>query len=187
MRRAFAGFLLVGAVLFGTLVPAGGSAGAQDATPAVCATTTEQENADRIARLFADVAAGTDVTSYYAENHTVHAPTGEVLTNVGPGYMMGRAEDYPDLSITIDQAIAQGDRVGVFYTWQGTQQGDDEQYGVAATGNEADWFGATFFRFECGAIAEVWTVSDNLGQFMDLGVITPEELQSGGAMATPAP
>lgn len=83
--------------------------------------------------------------------------------------------------------MAQVDRVAVFYTWLGTQEGDDELYGVPATGNTAEWMGATFFRLECGTITEVWTVSDNLGQFMDLSVITLEEMANPVAAGTPAP
>ncbi len=43
------------------------------------------------------------------------------------------------------------------------------------------------FRIECGKIAEIWSVADDLGRLQRLGVITPEELQSAGPAATPAP
>jgi hypothetical protein len=42
------------------------------------------------------------------------------------------------------------------------------------------------FRIECGKIAEIWTVADDLGRLQRLGVITPDELQSAEPVATPS-
>jgi hypothetical protein len=57
---------------------------------------------------------------------------------------------------------------------------------VAVTWQQADWVSAVFFRFDCGKIAEGWSISDNLGMLEDLGVITDEELQSAEPEATSA-
>ena len=42
------------------------------------------------------------------------------------------------------------------------------------------------FRIECGKIAEIWAVADELGRLQRLGVITDEELQSVTPLATPS-
>ena len=42
------------------------------------------------------------------------------------------------------------------------------------------------FRIECGKIAEIWAVADDLGRLQRLGVITNKELQSVAPPATPS-
>lgn len=42
------------------------------------------------------------------------------------------------------------------------------------------------FRIECGTIAEIWTVADDLGRLQRLRSIGEEELQTLDPVATPA-
>jgi len=46
-----------------------------------------------------------------------------------------------------------------------------------------------FARAECGKVAEVWILVDNLTMLRQLGIITDEELRSVGTptVATPVP
>src|SRR5215217_3024407 len=60
------------------------TSGAQEATPAACPSTTEEENAALVTDLFAAVAAGEDVTRFYAAQHIVHTAAGEDLPNNSP-------------------------------------------------------------------------------------------------------
>ena len=69
----------------------------------------------------------------------------------------------------------------------GTQQGDvEDEQGVPATGLATEWVSMGIFRIECGKIAEIWSVADDLGRLQRLGVITDEELQSAAPLATPS-
>jgi steroid delta-isomerase-like uncharacterized protein len=74
---------------------------------------------------------------------------------------------FPDLTLTADQVIAEGDRVAILWTLTGTHQG--EFLGVPATGNTVSTPGIDIYRIENGQIAEIWTVGDELGLLMQLG------------------
>jgi predicted ester cyclase len=94
--------------------------------------------------------------------------------------------------MTVDLLVADGDTVAAYLSWSGTIQGEAAMvsgHGVSIPEGQrdAEWVGAVFFHVECGKIAEVWPVIDRLGNLMDLGVITKEELQSADAIATPEP
>ena len=80
---------------------------------------------------------------------------------------------FPDWQASIDDLIAEGDKVVVRTTVHGTQQG--EMQGIPATGRSVNSPSITIFRLANGKIAEGWIVSDNLGLMQQLGVIpTPE-------------
>ena len=55
------------------------------------------------------------------------------------GSMTRHLMGFPDLHVTIDDIIAEGDKVGVWYTAEGTHRG--EFAGIAATGNHVKWSG----------------------------------------------
>jgi steroid delta-isomerase-like uncharacterized protein len=79
---------------------------------------------------------------------------------------------FPDLHVTITDTVAEGDKVAIWYSVQGTQTGDFE--GIRATGKQARWSGADFFRIEKGRIAECRFVDDSLGLLRQLGAtLTP--------------
>jgi predicted ester cyclase len=163
------------------------ASGAQEVTPAACPATTEDENAAFITDLFAAVAAGEDVTPFYAAQHIVHTAAGEDRTNSSPSWFTDRLAAYPDRTVTLDQVVAQGDRVAVYATWRGTQSEDDETRDLPATGRQAEWVHTVFYRIACGVIVEVWPVTDTLGLLTDLGFVTDEEMHSAEGLATPTP
>jgi predicted ester cyclase len=163
------------------------TSGAQEATPAACPSTTEEENAALVTDLFAAVAAGEDVTRFYPAQHIVHTAEGEDLPNTAPSWFMERMAAYPDRSVTLEQVLAQDDRVAVYAMWTGTQLEDDETRDLPATGRQAEWAQTVFYRIECGTIVEVWPVTDTFGLLTDLGFITDEEVQSVESIATPTP
>jgi predicted ester cyclase len=76
---------------------------------------------------------------------------------------------FPNLRVTITEVVAEGDKVGIWYTVQGTQTGEFE--GIRATGNQVRWFGADLFRIEKGKIVECRFVDDSLGLLRQLGAI----------------
>ena len=67
---------------------------------------------------------------------------------------------YPDQHVTIDDVIAEGDRVVVRSTLNGTHQG--EMQGIPATGNPVSQPSITIFRLAKGKIVEGWFAADNL-------------------------
>src|SRR6185436_13647307 len=92
------------------------------------------------------------------------------------------AAAFPDLQVTVDAIVAEGDLVAVAWTAEGTQQG--EFYGIPASGRTAQWEGQDLLRFACDKIVEVWVSADALGLYTQLGAITEEERTS---LASPTP
>ena len=76
---------------------------------------------------------------------------------------------FPDLHFTIDDLIAEGDKVLWRFTSRGTQTGP--LMNIPATGRPGQITGMVLFRFADGKIAEVWVNIDNLGLLQQLGVI----------------
>jgi steroid delta-isomerase-like uncharacterized protein len=85
---------------------------------------------------------------------------------------------FPDLTSTIEDQIAEGDKVVTRWIARGTHQG--ELVGIAApTGNTVEITGMTFSRISSeGKIVEAWYNGDDLGLMQQLGVI-PEPGQGG--------
>jgi steroid delta-isomerase-like uncharacterized protein len=81
----------------------------------------------------------------------------------------GWREAFPDLVMSVEQMVAEGDRVAVFFSGQGTNTGTGN--GLPATGKHAEGTGMTVFRIANGKIAEEWTVSDQYGLLRQLGLI----------------
>ncbi|UCG24904.1 MAG: ester cyclase, partial [Chloroflexota bacterium] len=82
-------------------------------------------------------------------------------------------EAFPDFQLSIDEQVAEGDRIGAHWTMTGTHEG--EFYGIPPTGKQVKHSGATFYRLANGRIAEVWFLADMMGLMQQLGVIpTPE-------------
>ena len=76
---------------------------------------------------------------------------------------------FPDIRITIEDQLAEGDRVATRWTARGTHQG--ELMGIEPTGKQATVTGLTIDRIENGKIVESWNNWDTLGMLQQLGVI----------------
>ncbi len=75
----------------------------------------------------------------------------------------------PDWCMTVDEMIAEGDRVMVRWTFHGKQVG--EYASLPPTHKEVTYSGINIFRVEHGKIAEVWDISDRLWLWQQLGVL----------------
>jgi predicted ester cyclase len=76
----------------------------------------------------------------------------------------------PDLTYTVEDQVAEGDKVVTRYTASGTHQG--EFFGVAGTGNRAEFTGIQIDRLdESGKLVEEWPEYDLLGAMRQLGAI----------------
>jgi len=81
---------------------------------------------------------------------------------------------FPDLRITIEDDMAEGDKVVTRWIGQGTHQG--ELMGVAPTGNQLTFTGITIHRIEATKIVEEWSNWDALGLMQQIGAVpTPEQ------------
>ena len=85
----------------------------------------------------------------------------------------------PDLHITIDQLLAEGDMVTKRWTYHATHTSDLS--GLPPTGKRITMSGLELFRLEGGKIVECWLGYDNLSLLQQLGVIpTAEQAQQAG-------
>ena len=75
---------------------------------------------------------------------------------------------FPDLTITIEDMIADGDKVVARWTSRGTHRGD--LMGIPPTGKQVTITGIDILRFEGDKIAEHWANFDMLGMMQQIGV-----------------
>ena len=75
---------------------------------------------------------------------------------------------FPDLHYTLEDVIAEGDRVVQRSTASGTMKG--EFLGMPATGKSATWAEIHIVRLKDGKIVEHWASVDQLGMLQQLGL-----------------
>jgi len=76
---------------------------------------------------------------------------------------------FPDLQTTIEDLIAEGDKVAVRQTWRGTHTGNF--LGIPPTGKQVVFTSTEFYRVAGGKLAEEWVELDMLGLLQQLGAI----------------
>ena len=81
---------------------------------------------------------------------------------------------FPDVHFTIDEQLAEGEKVVTRWTGHGTHQG--ELAGLPATGNSTTVSGIVVDRIVNGKIAESWGIFDEFGMMQQLGAIPMPEL-----------
>ena len=80
---------------------------------------------------------------------------------------------FPDLNVTVEDVISEGDNVVTRYTIRGTHQGEIEEFGPP-TGRQVELQGITVHRIADGMIVEEWERYDNLSLLQQLG-LAPEQ------------
>ena len=79
---------------------------------------------------------------------------------------------FPDLHITIEDLIAEGDQVAMRWPFRGTNTGAlVTPMPLPATGKQVTGSGITIVRLVGGKAVEVWNQRDTLGEMQQLGVI----------------
>ena len=137
--------------------------------------STEQNKA--IARRFLEEVFGQGklavVDEIVAPDHVDHGPSTLPGMPTGPeGSKMVVTiyrNAFPDIHFTIDEQIAEGDKVVTRWTGRGTHKG--ELAGIPATGKSATVTGMGVDRIVNGKIVESWGIFDQFGMMQQLGVI----------------
>jgi steroid delta-isomerase-like uncharacterized protein len=75
---------------------------------------------------------------------------------------------FPDVHVTVDLVLAEGDLVAARWTMEGTNTGPWGK--VPATGKHASFSGVNIYRFENGKVTEIWNHRDDMGLMQQLGV-----------------
>lgn len=106
-----------------------------------------------------------------AANYVNHsAPLGQAPGLEGEkqyATMIRRA--YPDFYMTIEEQVAEGDKVVTRYTARGTHEG--EFMGIPPTGKQITVTGIHIHRLVGGKVVEGWSEFDQLGAMQQLGVV----------------
>ena len=79
----------------------------------------------------------------------------------------------PDLNVTVEDAIAEGDKAVTRWTVRGTHQGETEEFGPP-TGRQIELKGITIHRIEDSKIVEEWEIFDTMSMLKQLG-LAPEQ------------
>src|SRR6266852_106383 len=121
----------------------------------------------------------------FSPNYTHHdASTPDV--GRGPESEKKRATLYrtafPDLRLTIEDIVAEGETVMARWSCRGTHKGDLS--GIAPTGKQINISGVSIARFANGKMAEGWVNWDALGLMQQLGAVP--ELGKAKAQAAAA-
>jgi steroid delta-isomerase-like uncharacterized protein len=111
----------------------------------------------------------------FSSDFVGHMPTGDMH---GPTSMKQFATSlrtgFPDLRSTVEDQIAEGDRVMTRFRARGTHQGGFMD--VPASGNQIDISGIIVSRFANGKIVEQWGIPDLLSLMQQIDAVpTPEQ------------
>jgi steroid delta-isomerase-like uncharacterized protein len=80
---------------------------------------------------------------------------------------------FPDQHVTLQQLVADGDRVAILATYSGTHTGPMGD--IPPTGLTVESPFLAIFRIESGQIAELWVEWDNLSMLNQLGLFPPPQ------------
>lgn len=111
------------------------------------------------------------IDDYFAANVIDHslppgAPGGIEGVKLTIGMFVGA---FPDMHITVEDLIAEGDRVVARWTLRGTHQGSS--LGMPPTGKQFTIPGVSIVRLAGGKSVEQWVVHDQLGMLQQLGLV----------------
>lgn len=97
-------------------------------------------------------------------------------------FVQGFRSAFPDMKVTIEDTVAEGDRIVGHCTVSGTHTGDG--LGFKPTGRKVLFKGVCIMRLQDGRIAEGWNYFDFLGFYQQLGALPP--IGDPAALATKA-
>ena len=106
-----------------------------------------------------------------APNYVLHDPTRPGLrgrAGIEESIAMFRRA-FPDLHFTIEDQVAESEKIVTRYTVQGTHLGPP--MGIPATGKQGTITGIDIYRITDGQIEEAWSNWDTLGLLQRIGVI----------------
>jgi steroid delta-isomerase-like uncharacterized protein len=121
-----------------------------------------------------------DVDDIYAPDYVGHT-AGSPEQTLGPEGVREFVELYrsafPDLHTTIEDIVAEGDKVAYRWTAVGTHRG--ELLGVAPSNNRVELTGITIERIEGSKIVETYNNFDQLGMMRQIEAIPAPEQSEG--------
>ena len=103
-------------------------------------------------------------------NHQLSAaappPAGVPSKTATVNFFAARLKGLPDLKVSIQASLAEGDKAAASFLYEGTQTGP--LYGVPPTGKRLSFTSCDIFRLSDGKIAEHWGMGDIAGVLAQL-------------------
>jgi steroid delta-isomerase-like uncharacterized protein len=112
------------------------------------------------------------IDQVYAPNFIQHEPAPETVNSSEAlkQYVGAYLTAFPDLNLSIEDLIAEGDKVVWRFKSMGHQNGPF--MGMPTSGKTSSITGIVIFRLESSRIVEAWVNIDALGLLQQLGVIS---------------
>jgi steroid delta-isomerase-like uncharacterized protein len=91
----------------------------------------------------------------------------------GPSGFAGNVQElrtgFPDIHFTLEDLIAEGDRVVVRWKWEGTHRGSFR--GLPPSQKHVNNTGIAIYQFDDGKIVRAWVETDRLGALQQIGAV----------------
>jgi steroid delta-isomerase-like uncharacterized protein len=118
------------------------------------------------------------IEEIYSPNGVWHEPDQEVRgIDEARQFVTTYKAALPDLNITVEDVVGEGDKAVTRWTVRGTHQGEVEEFGPP-TGRQVELKGITIHRIDGGKIVEEWEAYDNLSILQQLGLVPEQEQAS---------
>ena len=140
-----------------------------------------EENKETLKRLFDEVWNNNNldaVNKCFAENFVRYGIGGTSIDlNTYKQFLVTMRKTTPDIYRSLDEMVAEGDKIAFSFTWTGTDIGG--WGGRPPTGKKLSAEECYIARFENGKIVEIKQHADPMGLFQELGIIpTMAEIQT---------
>jgi predicted ester cyclase len=150
-----------------TLIAVGQMAHARRAKPSEANKTAARAFVDEVFNQHNLTAIDRYIAPTYVEHQTAPGQSNDLAGFKQMIAMFLKA--FPDFHFTIDDMIAEGDKVVVRATLTGTQKG--EFMGIAPTGKRVSITSIDIVRLVDGKAVEHWGIEDDLGMMQQLGAL----------------
>jgi steroid delta-isomerase-like uncharacterized protein len=139
-----------------------------------CAAGPKARNKEVANRVVTEILSGGNyelANELYASDFVNHGQTRDVGLAEDQAAARGWKSAFPDLVMTADKLIAEGDLVTVLWSARGTNTGTGN--GLPATGKALTGRGITIWKIVDGRITEEWSAFDQLSFMQQLGLLPP--------------
>jgi len=136
--------------------------------------TTPEQNKRIVRRYFEEVLNQHNlavIDELFAPDFISHPNMGDVGLDIYTQAIKRSHAAFPDLHVTIEAQIAEGDMVATRWKARGTQQGPFGN--IPPTGKEVTVTAMHFHRLADGKIVEHWEQFDLMGMLQQLGALSP--------------
>lgn len=103
----------------------------------------------------------------YAQDFRNHGLHRSIDLKEDQGWVHAEKKAFPDLRLSVQQMVAEGDKVAVLWTFQGTHTGSGYE-GLPATGTRVEVRGITIWRIVDGRIVEEWSSFSETGAYLTM-------------------